>query len=61
MDKAQQNINGATMRLERATKGALLYKNVKEGAGEALTTVYLRKEGMTEPYPITLTIVITTE
>ena len=51
-------IAGAVMHLQRVTKGAVLYKNEKEGDGEALTTVYLRKSALTEPYPTTITIVL---
>jgi len=57
-DKVAKNIGGAVMRLERATPGALLYKNTRKGEGECLTTIYLRKSGLTEPFPTSITIVV---
>lgn len=52
-------ITTATLIMDRATKGAVLYKNVKEGEGQAITTIYFRKSGLTPPYPgeITVTVV----
>lgn len=43
-----------TMRLERLTKGAALYKNEREG--EAVTNIYLRKDGLPTPPPETIEI-----
>ena len=42
-------ISTATLTMERTTPGAVLYKNVKEG--QVVTTLYLRKDGLTQPYP----------
>jgi len=46
----------ATMTMDRTTKGAVLYKNVKQG--QAVTNLYLRKDGLAQPFPgeITLTV-----
>lgn len=46
----------STLTMKRSTKGAVLYGNTKDG--QAVTTIYLRKDGLTEPYPgeITLTV-----
>ncbi len=44
--------------LEKTTKGALLYKNVNEQDGQAITTIYFRKSGIVEPYPGELTITV---
>lgn len=52
-------ISTATLALERATPGAVLYKNKVEGEDEAITTVYLRKSGLSEPFPSTIEIAIT--
>lgn len=49
------------MRLDRITKGAVLYKNVREGQPEAMTNLYLRKSGLTEPYPEIIHITIEIE
>ena len=51
----------ATMQLERVTKGAVLYKNVKTATNEATTNIYLRKSGLTEPYPETIHVTIDLE
>ncbi len=47
-----------TLKLERETKGALLYKNVV--SNQLITTLYIRKSGLKKPYPkqITMTIVL---
>ena len=49
----------ATLVMDRTTKGAVLYRNVREGEGQAITTIYFRKSGLTPPYPgeITVTVV----
>ncbi len=49
----------AMMVMKRATKGAVLYENVSTGDGRAVTTLYLRKDGLVEPYPgeIVVTVV----
>ena len=52
----------ATMQLVRETKGAVLYQNVREGIGEAVTNIYLRKSGLDgSPYPETIHITIDLE
>ncbi len=51
-------IKSATMVMVRSTKGAVLYKNVNEGEGQPITTIYLRKSGLTEPYPGEITVTI---
>ncbi len=52
-------ITTARLTMDRTTKGAVLYKNVNTADGQAVTTVYLRKDGLTEPFPgeISMTIV----
>ncbi len=47
-----------TMVLERSTKGAVLYKNINESEGQPVTTIYLRKSGLVEPYPGEITVTI---
>ena len=49
----------AHMVLDRSTKGAVLYKNTSTADGQPVTTLYLRKSGLVEPYPgeIVVTIV----
>ena len=48
----------AVMKLDRLTKGAALYKNVKEGTDEAVTNIYLRKSGLPSDVPQEITITI---
>ncbi len=47
-----------TLSLTRATKGAVLYNNVRKGDDEAVTNIYLRKVGLDEPFPATITMTI---
>ncbi len=49
----------ARLTMERSTKGAVLYKNTSTAEGQPITTIYLRKDGLVEPYPgeIVVTIV----
>lgn len=49
-------ISKATMTMERQTKGAVLYNNVKDGG--AITNLYLRKDGLTEPYPGSIEVTV---
>lgn len=46
------------MNLDRTTKGAALYKNPKEGEGEAITTMYLRKSGLGDVIPNQIVVTI---
>ncbi len=48
----------ARLVLERATKGAVLYKNANTDDGQPITTLYLRKSGLTEPYPAEIVVTI---
>ena len=56
-----KTISTATMKLDRVTKGAVLYKDAKEDGGTALTSIYLRKIGLAEPFPPTITVTIAIE
>lgn len=56
-----EQIATATMNLTRETKGAVLYHNEDEGSSEAVTNLYLRKSGLTKPYPEVLIVTIETE
>ena len=49
-------ISQATMRLDRETKGAVLYKNVDDGM--AITSLYLRKDGIPTPYPQNIVVTV---
>lgn len=44
------------LKLERTTKGAALYKNVRNG--EAVTNLYLRKDHLPEPVPSEITVTV---
>ncbi len=46
------------MTMERTTPGAILYKNVNATPGQAVTTLYLRKDGVVEPYPGEITVMV---
>jgi hypothetical protein len=37
--------------MTKQTKGAVMYNNVKENHGEAITNVYLRKDGLGSNFP----------
>ncbi len=56
-------IGTAVMKLDRVTKGAVLYKvaPADEVKRQALTSIYLRKVGLSEPFPATITITVTVE
>ncbi len=56
-----RTVSKATLTMDRSTKGAVLYKNAKEGEGQAITTVYLRKSGLVEPYPGSIEMTITVD
>lgn len=56
-----KTIGTSIMKLDRVTKGAILYKSVVEGDSEVLTSIYLRKSGLSEPYPNTVTITAAVE
>ncbi len=49
----------AILHLDKVTKGAVLYK-VGEAASvsPAITSIYLRKDGLTEPYPTSIVMTI---
>lgn len=47
------------MKLERLTKGAALYKNPIDG--QAVTNLYLRKDGLPTPIPETIKVLIELE
>ena len=49
----------STLKLERETKGAVLYKNVVDN--QSVTTLYLRKERLDTPYPTAITVTISDE
>ncbi len=53
------NVTTAHMTMVRSTKGAVLYKNTNAADGQSVTTIYLRKDGLVEPYPgeIVVTVV----
>lgn len=53
-------ISKATLVMDRTTKGAVRYQNVKNDEGQAMTTVYLRKSAMIEPYPGEIVVTIET-
>ncbi len=44
-------VTSAKLTMTRQTKGAVLYDNVKTNSGQAVTNLYLRKDGLTEPFP----------
>lgn len=52
-------ITKATLTMTKQTKGAVMYNNVKEGGNEAVTNLYLRKDGLGSSFPgeIEVTIV----
>ncbi len=51
-----KTIQQSDMKLDRVTKGAVLYKVVEENPASAITSIYLRKSGLTEPYPTVITL-----
>ncbi len=52
----------ATMNLDRVTKGAVLYKNIKQNVIEAITNLYLRKSGLDPaPYPEVIHVTVEIE
>jgi hypothetical protein len=50
-------IGTATMTMKRTTKGAVLYENAKQG--QTITTIYLRKDGLAQPFPGEIAITVT--
>ena len=46
-----KTISTSEMKLDRETKGAVLYKAIETAPNEAITNLYLRKSGLTAPYP----------
>ena len=56
-----KTISTATMKLDHVTKGAVVYKDARADAGTALTSIYLRKVGLPEPFPPTITVTIAVE
>ena len=56
-----KEINRTKMTLVRETKGAVLYENVLKAPGEAATNLYLRKSGLTTPYPQVIYVAIDAE
>ena len=54
-------VSKASLVMDRTTKGAVLYKNKKEGDGQAITSLYLRKSALTEPYPAEIEVTVTTD
>ncbi|KKN65468.1 hypothetical protein LCGC14_0481880 [marine sediment metagenome] len=54
-----KTISKALMTMTRQTKGAVVYDNVKpNNGGQAITTLYLRKDGLTEPYPGSIEVTV---
>ena len=57
--KDEDIIAQATMKLERITKGAVLYKSDVVGIiDKALTSIYLRQQGLDRPFPPGITVTI---
>ncbi len=57
-----KTIDTVVMKLDRATKGAVLYKDSVRTTGvegQALTSLYLRKDGLPEPFPPEITVTVT--
>lgn len=55
-------INSTKLKLERETKGALLYTNPAGNEGQTVTSIYLRKQGFpTGTYPQTISITVETD
>lgn len=54
-------LNRSKMTLVRETKGAVLYENTLKAPGEAVTNLYLRKSGLTAPYPQVIHIALDVE
>ncbi len=53
-----KTIQQSDMKLDRVTKGAVLYKamDMEDNPASAITSIYLRKSGLTEPYPTEITL-----
>ncbi len=51
-------VTQAKMTMVKQTKGAVMYGNVKEGSGEAVTNLYLRKDGLGGVFPGEIEITI---
>ncbi len=56
-----KTISTALLTMEKTTPGAVMYKNVKVGVGQAITNLYLRKDGLTEPFPGSITVTVSVE
>ncbi len=52
-------ITKCTMTQVKTTKGAVMYQNVKEGGGQAVTNLYLRKDGLGANFPGEIEVTIT--
>lgn len=52
-------VTKAVLTFERATKGAVLYKNPDTSPKQAITNIYLRKTGMGEEHPNEIEVTIT--
>jgi hypothetical protein len=50
-EKTMSTVTQAKLTMVRQTKGAVLYNNVKEGEGESVTNLYLRKSGLGSNIP----------
>ncbi len=56
---SMKTLSKATMTMTKRTPGAVVYTNVKtNNGGQCLTTLYLRKDGLTEPYPGSIEVTV---
>ncbi len=53
-----KTISSAKLSMDRTTKGAVLYKNQSTAEGVAVTSIYLRKSGLSAPYPSEITVTV---
>lgn len=53
-----KTVSIVTLKLDRATKGAGLYKCMDEESGSPITTIYLRKDGFPGPLPIKILLTL---
>ncbi len=56
-----KTISISEMKLDRITKGAVLYKAIETAPNRSITNLYLRKVGLEEPYPTTIHVRIQME
>ncbi len=59
-----KTIDTVTMTPDRITKGAVLYKDLVRTSGmegQALTSLYLRKDGLPTPFPPKITVTVTVD